>query len=147
MIAGFRSLDDCGVHKLRGLRGLDPKAYLIRYWSPLNGTDSRSKKTEDKVPLEVFLEYFKSMNNATDTDDGFCDIDFDHIKAISSLKNNKACGNDMVLNEFLKHSKEQFLSVYTNNFNLVTNFNNSDAANPDKYSLRGITMLTSSEIS
>ena len=36
------------------------------------------------------------------------------LHAIKSLKNNKACGNDLVLNEFLKHATDKLMPVFKN---------------------------------
>ena len=45
--------------------------------------------------------------------------DEDVLKALRSLKNGKACSNDMILNEFLKSSQDLMLPFYTKIFNLV----------------------------
>ena len=40
-------------------------------------------------------------------------------KAIHKLKNNKACGLDLILNEFIKHSGDCMISVYVKLFNVI----------------------------
>ena len=40
-------------------------------------------------------------------------------EAIIKLKNNKAGGSDQILNEFLKHSRNEFVQYYTKFFNLI----------------------------
>jgi hypothetical protein len=39
--------------------------------------------------------------------------------AIKSLKNNKACGGDMILNELLKHAADKLLPVFVKIFNII----------------------------
>lgn len=39
--------------------------------------------------------------------------------AITSLKNNKACGNDLILNEFLKYGSVKLLPLFVKDFNIV----------------------------
>ena len=40
-------------------------------------------------------------------------------EAITKLKNNKAGGLDQIINEFLKHSRSEFVQYYTKFFNLI----------------------------
>jgi hypothetical protein len=35
------------------------------------------------------------------------------------LKNNKACGGDMILNEFLKHAADKLMPVFVKIFNII----------------------------
>jgi hypothetical protein len=41
------------------------------------------------------------------------------VKAIKSLKNNKSCGTDMILNKFLKIYCQKMIDVYVKLFNIV----------------------------
>ena len=41
------------------------------------------------------------------------------LEAVKSLKNNKACGGDHILNEFLKHSVDKLMPVFVKIFNMV----------------------------
>ena len=78
-------------------------------------------------------------------------------KAIHKLKNNKACGLYLILNEFLKHSGDCMISVYVKLFNVILRSgyipkdwamgiilpiykNKGPVTNPDNY--RGITLLS-----
>ena len=72
----------------------------------------------NKVALETFYDHFKNLNVNNDNNDfnfniqnadvnDNCDLnksfsEDDILHAIKSLKNNKSCGNDLILNEFLK---------------------------------------------
>ncbi|XP_063404680.1 uncharacterized protein LOC134688138 [Mytilus trossulus] len=77
----------------------------------------------------------------------------DVVDAIKTLKNDKACSNDMILNEFLKHGAVKLLPVYVKIFNIIfvpdswsQGFicpiykNKGDPASADNY--RGITILS-----
>jgi hypothetical protein len=43
------------------------------------------------------------------------------IKLCKSLKNNKACGNDLIVNEFIKNSPDEFYTLMEKYFNLILN--------------------------
>ena len=78
-------------------------------------------------------------------------------KAMHKLNNNKACGLELILNEFLKHSGDCMISVYVKLFNVILKSdhilkkdwakgiilpiykNKGPVTNPDNY--RGITPL------
>ena len=91
----------------------DPKSY----WSLLNKTTDKNKIV-NKVALETLYDHFKNLNVKNDNDDfnfniqtadvnDNCELnksfsEGDILHAIKSLKNNKSCGNDLILNEFLK---------------------------------------------
>ena len=79
------------------------------------------------------------------------------VNAIKSLKNNKACGGDMILNEFLKYSSVKHMPLFFKIFNIVVESgiipdcwsecficpiyqNKDDPASADNY--RGITILS-----
>ena len=48
------------------------------------------------------------------------DLEFGEVfKCIQKLKNDKACGQDLILNEFLKHSSSKLLYPITLLFNVV----------------------------
>jgi hypothetical protein len=42
-----------------------------------------------------------------------------YFKCIKNLKNNKACGDDCIINEYIKSTSNQFIELYENIFNLI----------------------------
>ena len=155
------------IGKLRGLRTSDPKSY----WSLLNKGCEKGKATQQKVAMNVFFDHFKNLSNVVN------DIDIvlpdnvteyntvinepisekDVVDAIKTLKNDKACSNDMILNEFLKYGAVKLLPVYVKIFNIIFESgivpdswsqgficpiykNKGDPASADNY--RGITILS-----
>ena len=141
----------------------------------LNKFDGSKHDTAQKLSLEVFAEHFKKLNAVPQGEtDLFSIIDPAHVsnfnfelnssiteqevlKCINSLKLNKACASDLILNEFLKFSKSKMLSAFTKLFNIVftSGFipdswsqgiispiykNKGDKSSPDNY--RGITLLS-----
>ena len=160
------------IDKIKNLEHSDPKSF----WGLINNACSNPKNSDHKVELNEFFEHFKKLNESDNQldEDGFHDIDFENIsefntelnseitteevaKAIQSLKNNKACGNDLIINEFLKISCEKMLNIYSKIFNIVFTTgiipnvwsegvictiykNKGDITNPDNY--RGITILS-----
>jgi hypothetical protein len=162
---------------LRGLKQTD----LTSYWSLLNRTCSNENKQKivKNVSLNCFLEHFRKLNTVQDVneeeDDTFEHVDVNNVSNLNTelnscitekdvlddvkcLKNNKACGSDLILNEFLKHSCSKLLPVFVKLFNVVFDSgiipdswsegiivpiyeNKDDPASPDNY--HGITILSS----
>jgi hypothetical protein len=46
-------------------------------------------------------------------------VSFKIFKGIKNLKNNKAFGDDQVVNEYMKTTSNQFVDIYEKLFNLV----------------------------
>ena len=84
--------------------------------------------------MNEFYEYFRNINSAENIeDDHEVDIDLhdnnnilnsqitdqEIMNCIKNLKNNKAFGNDINLNEYIKATANQLLPIYTNLFNLI----------------------------
>ena len=121
------------IKKPRGLKKPDPKAY----WKMLNKFDGSKHDTAQKLSLKVFAEHFKKLNSVPQGDtDPFSIVDpaqvsnfnlelnssiteQEVLKCTNSLKLNKACASDFILNEFLKFSKSKMLSKITKLFNIV----------------------------
>ena len=116
--------------RIRSLPSSDPRAY----WRILNINNRQKKHTVDAISHDVFVEHFEKLgnipeeelhtfDNETDIfvhDDLENDISADEVlKCIKKLKNNKSCGYDGILNEFLKTSSSKLLIAVTTLFNIV----------------------------
>ena len=163
----FSEYQKAFIEKLRGLCTSEPKLY----WSLLKKGCDKSKNVVQKVALGVFVNHFKELNmvvNEVDVElpDNIpeynyvinSDISEKEVNdAIRSLKNNKACGNDLILNEFLKNASGKLMPVFVKVFNIVFHRgivpnswsegyicpiykNKGDPNNVDNY--RGITILS-----
>ena len=125
----FSEYQKAFIEKLRGLCTSEPKLY----WSLLKKGCDKSKNVVQKVALGVFVNHFKELNmvvNEVDVElpDNIpeynyvinSDISEKEVNdAIRSLKNNKACGNDLILNEFLKNASGKLMPVFVKVFNIV----------------------------
>jgi hypothetical protein len=165
----YRLFHDQMNRKLRGLKNKDPKAY----WSIL-GKDKHAKKQEmDKISKQVLYEHFSKLNkdNSDPEEIDYTNVDVNPenveinqpftaeevIKAVKKLKTDKACGLDLIINEFLTASVAVMSNVYVKLFNIVLNtgtvptewtkgvissiYKNKGSINdPDNY--RGITVLS-----
>lgn len=154
--------------KLRNLKSNNPK----EYWDILN-IKNKGSSVSGNVSLENFTNHFKNLceheqevihndliyNNIPDENLQINKpFTVDEVtKVFKSLKNNKACGDDMILNEFLKHSPEECYILLTKYFNLILDTGNvpsdwcigliqpvfkkkGSPEDPDNY--RGITLLS-----
>ncbi len=153
--------------KLRNFKSTNPKDY----WAILN--NDKGNKTA-KIATKILLEHFKKLSG-TPSDTGSTEnINSEpHIEDNTSfnalfseeeigkhtikLKNGKASGIDCIINEFIKHSPPEMISLLSSYFNLILNNgiipfdwslkviipiykNKGDIHNPDNY--RGITLLS-----
>ena len=118
--------------KLRNLKTTNPK----EYWEILN---SNSKEKISKIAVETFLEHFKKLNTVDSTnedsdpnvngskncpqhDNSALNYHFTEEevrKVTSKLKSGKSGGMDQIVNEFLKNSPPQMVSLVTKYFNLI----------------------------
>ncbi len=115
--------------KLRNMKSENPKVY----WQML-----KDHRIEEKIPIESteFYEHFKKLNSATIDVQEEADVlqrgshetndvlnrtfTTDEIrKCINKLKNNKAYGLDLILNEYIKVSVDMMLPVYVKLFNII----------------------------
>ena len=109
------------------LRSNNPK----EYWKLINSCKGKDKTA---IKLETFHDFFKDLNKGEEN--GNVDFDFnvndgvnafinsrigkDEIeKAIKHLKNNKAAGDDAIINEYIKHSSDKMIQLYIKVFNLI----------------------------
>ena len=153
------------VESLRRLKSSDAKAY----WKILNG--KKCNDTND-IDIEDFYKHFETLLTSNNIDDANFDVNSltitenvqlnrlftekEVLVCINKLKNNKAPGCDIVINEFIKASSGKMLTCYTNLFNLVLCtgivpvdwavgeivplFKKGDKNKPGNY--RGITLLS-----
>ena len=115
--------------KIHNLRSTNPK----EYWKIIN---SGRKQISPNISINVLFDFFKTLNTGEpeneggppvfnqDTDDLNNIINalitIDEIKsAMKNLKNNKALGEDLIANEYLKHSFEIMSYIYVKLFNLI----------------------------
>ena len=116
--------------RLKNMHTKDPK----EFWKILN---QRKRKTQPNISLQKLFEFFKNLNT-TPSDDIGADwpnlnveelnqlnyqlnirIEKEEIlKCIKKLKNNKASGEDAIINEYIKATSDQFI-VYGKLFNLI----------------------------
>ena len=135
----------------------------------LNKGCEKGKNVSQKVALDLLFNPFKNLNNVENDIDvvlpkniseyntvinqSICEQEV--VTAIKSLKNNKACSDDMILNEFLKHAACKLMPVFLKIFNMIVFDSgihdqrvlsvlflkkNGDPANADNY--RGISILS-----
>jgi hypothetical protein len=118
--------------KLRNLKRTNPKVF----WSILN----KGSKLREEVPVDTddFFRHFRDLNRANIDEDAETNVlesgsvgyntelnapitSGEISNCIKKLKNNKAHGTDMVLNEYLKNTDDKMLPIYNLMFNLVLN--------------------------
>ena len=162
----FKSYQDFVVKKLRDLQTTNPKAY----WFIINRS-GETKKVLNDITVDTFYGHFKNLNQEQESD--YPDIPVEQVthyntelnreiseleikQAIKGLKNNKACADGAIRNEFIKVSETVFMQIYVRLFNNVLNTGHVPEVwtkgfivpifkkkgrreNPDNY--RGITIL------
>lgn len=161
------------IHKkLRSIKSSNPKDY----WAIINNDD---KKVASRIKTEILFEHFKKLNQITNNDktsdnttnsndnDSFSIndenpfnlpfTDEEITKSSVKLRNGKASGLDALINEFIKNSPPNMLSLITSYFNLILDTavvptdwtlglmvsiykKKGDKMDPDNY--RGITLLS-----
>ena len=154
--------------RIRDSKSCNPKDY----WKLLNGSDKLAK-TMGNISLSEFKQHFQSLGRPGDGESSNFDpriINFSINEEINKpfsvaevnsiikkLKNNKACGIDNVINEFIKNSPQGMIDLTVKLFNTVLETgivpsdwcvgiimplykNKGSVDNPDNY--RGITLLS-----
>lgn len=117
--------------ELRNLKSKNPK----EYWKIINSADC--KKVDSDIELDALYSFFKDLNEQPDSEPDqttdSIDISIDDndtilnspitdteiLKCIKSLKNNKACSNDDIINEYIKNTCNIMLPLYKSFFNLI----------------------------
>ena len=104
----------------------------------LNKHDPKNDSVNDAPYIKDFSDHFKSLNdgicidenkkaqlkltasNSSTNDVLDCPITDDEIrKCIDTLKNNKATGDDQILNEYIKSTADIMIKTYTKLFNVI----------------------------
>jgi hypothetical protein len=158
------------VNKIRNLKSSDPK----EYWALVKGIENNlSIDQESKIPMDTFTDHFRNLNSArednSDTEPSFTQsiesnssldkpfTENEILDVIKKLRNNKACGLDRIINEYLKNTAHLFIQIYVKLFNIVLSTgvipsdwtlglikplykNKGSKDDPDNY--RGITILS-----
>ena len=118
--------------KIRKLRTTNPR----KYWKIINGTKTEKNMEMSSISKEVLAEHFEKLSNVTpgelfepmlnETDIHAVNEQLNAVitkeevlKCIKNLKNNKACGLDEILNEFLKASDDRMVRSITLLFNVI----------------------------
>ena len=115
-------------NKLRSMQSKRPK----EFWKIINSMEPKSQ--EKNVNIDDFYDFFKGEDNLIDYEPDFgneININDDDeilnvkitsqeiLRCVKHLKNNKACGTDYILNEYIKASIDIMMPVYVNLFNLI----------------------------
>jgi len=125
----FKNLND----RIRKLSKNDPK----EFWKIINKENKTKQSNTDIPDISEFTEHFKSLNegqeiseetetelkihssNNTNEEMDKPITEQEIIFCIGKLKNNKACGDDFILNEYLKCSSTIMINIYVKLFNAV----------------------------
>ena len=117
--------------KLRNLKNKNPKDF----WKIINSVDS--KKQDRNIALDTLYSFFKDLNEQSDSEnqqsENNINISIDDndtilnspitgceiLKCIRSLENNKACGNDDIINEYIKSTSNIMMPFYNSFFSLI----------------------------
>jgi len=114
--------------KIRSLQSNNPRDF----WKLINSSSNKTPKVSP-ICCNEFAEHFQKLNADVDNDDfDIYDIPatdnsplnnpitIEEVQAcIHKLKNNKACGYDAILNEFIKCSENEMSNIYVLFFNMV----------------------------
>ena len=116
---------------MKNLRSKNPK----EFWNILNRGNS---KRQPDIPFDILYNFYKDLNSADSNinETVIHDIEPEILNSINHdinvpitkeeifscmkrLKNNKACGEDKIVNEYMKSTCDTFLPIYEKLFNLI----------------------------
>ena len=114
---------------MRNMKSTNPKDY----WKILN---EGKRSCQPAIPLEILFQHFKELN-ASDSENHYLDENADVNEnifslflnekickseieiCIKNLKNNKSCGEDRVINEYIKATSDYMIPLYEKLFNII----------------------------
>ena len=96
------------------------------------------RKKRPNIEIDKLYDFFQNFNtrDICDGNDGLPEVNIlqnepinEHInayiskeeilKCIQKLKNEKACGEDEIINEYIKSTSNQFINIYEKLFNII----------------------------
>ena len=100
---------------------------------------SSSRKKQPDIGIETLFEFFKELNTAPDENSSVEQLDLNHdlifyqnndyincpftraeiFDCEKILKNEKACGEDGIINEYIKCTIHRFINIYEKLFNII----------------------------
>jgi hypothetical protein len=104
------------------------------FWKLLKKGKTRE---QPNIPIDKLFEFFKTLNEKPDADPINIPLldpgnvnelneninmkisKEEILKCIKKLKNNKACGEDLVINEYIKSTTNTFIDIYEQLFNII----------------------------
>ena len=117
--------------ELKHLKTNDPK----QFWKLINKSDNNSKNHNDQVDIDDLYNHFKNLGDSQNLVNTEFDprnikhsinefinmsITIDEVNEIKTkLKNNKSCGPDSIVNEFIKFCPPIVIDIITKLFNVV----------------------------
>lgn len=105
-----------------------------KFWKML-GTHKRKK--QPNIEMKPLYDFFKKLNSNSINDEDSDELHMEnptlitnyHIngpisqeeirKCVLNLKNDKACGDDNIINEYIKNTLDKFLNIYEKLFNII----------------------------
>ena len=121
--------------KMKIMKTADPR----QYWNILN--KGQSSGTHSNISIDTLFEFFKTLNKKPESEpnpenitqeNGPDVVRLNHelnnsitqdeiLKCIKSLQNNKANGDDELINEYIKTTSNIFIPIYEKLFNFIFN--------------------------
>lgn len=125
-------------NKMKNMKTKNPK----EYWKLLNG-EHKQKQKQPNIPIQILYDFFKELNETTSNDENGNTQQNEHddtnvqkesneiindvitaeeiLKCIKKLKNNKASGDDLIINEYIKSTANKMINIYVKLFNIIFN--------------------------
>lgn len=112
------------------------KGNTKEYWNLINNRQSRSNGSNTYISIETLHDFFKDLNSGNEHEEenvtipdvqpeqlnDLINCDFTEseiLKCIKALKNDKASGDDYIVNEYIKNTYQILMPIYLKLFNLI----------------------------